>query len=98
MRLYFAAICTQHRIYTSMTGVTRITGHNLRIIRNEIRANTFSFRVPAEQFTGRAHGWTRLDVARQLIRELGLEVTGDVSLQVIPAGKLYVIQLVDARR
>ena len=81
-----------------MTWVTRITGHNLRIIRNEIRANTFSFRVRAEIFTGRSHGWTRLDVARQLINELGLEVLGDIVMQVIPAGEFYVIQIMDAGR
>lgn len=68
----------------------------MRIYRNEIVANSLSLTVPAEEFNRRNHGWTRLDVAHKFLDDLGLEIDGRVTMQVIQAGETYTIRLTDA--
>jgi hypothetical protein len=59
----------------------------IKVIRRVIIADTFSFRVPVNEFRKRDFGVTRLDTARKLLDEvLCLQVEGAASMQVIPAG------------
>lgn len=68
----------------------------MRVYRHEIVANSLSFTVPAAEFTRRNYGWTRLEVASRFLEELGIEVEGVRTMQVIPCGETYTIRIQDA--
>lgn len=70
---------------------------DLRVIRDVIVATELSIRMPLTDFTSRRPGWTRLEAARAILEDAGLEVSERIVMQVIPIGQDIEIRLTDAR-
>ena len=65
----------------------------MKLMRGQIICRELSWKVPAEEFRKHNYGWARTEVVKDLLTELGVEVTDFGSVQVIPVDRDYLIVL-----
>lgn len=58
----------------------------MRVIRQDIHADTIRFVVPAAMYRMNEAGLTRLDAVHRIAAELGFEVVDPKTMQAIPIG------------
>ncbi len=56
----------------------------MKVLRGHIICRELRWRMPATEFRKHNYGWSRTEVIGKLLTELGIEVTGFGSTQVIP--------------
>ena len=56
----------------------------MKVLRGHIICREMRWRMPATEFRKHNYGWSRTEVIGKLLTELGIEVTGFGSSQVIP--------------
>ena len=73
-----------------------MTEHNLRIVRGRIICSEIRWKVSAELYRQRRHGWTVREGIEAMLSEIGIEIEGgEWSAQAIDRGEHYEIVLRD---
>lgn len=58
----------------------------MKVLRGWIICHNIRIRVKGSEYRKRDYGWTRTEPVDKLLQELGLEIKGQTTIQVIPIG------------